>query len=741
MDARRAEPLVVGGHDHVAVADQLGETGDPVDAAVGVGRVRARCDDTDGAVRLRRPPANRPPVVSRGVRGHDASLLSSSCSSAATSSNVPQNGIACSVAAPAAAAVPLSRPAALRSNMITISMARRCASGNGGTLGEHPGRRGTVRGVGHVLQGIRVVDVTSGPVGGMTTMVLGDFGADVVKVEPPGGDRFRAEAASPLWLRGKRSVTADLGTAAGRDVLHELVRAADVLVVSGPPERAARWGIDTSAGTALNPKLVHCSITGWGPAGPLAGVPGYEAAVAARSGRMLAFERQLRRGGPVFTAVPVAGHVAAHGAVQGILAALVARSRGAGAEVVSTSLLQGLLPFDLVELLLVEMAVRSGVEAPNLLTAGGDMPTLNYHPVRAKDGRWLQLGNLLEHLLYAFLDATEVLGELLLDERFMGPPATWSPEAVEFARDAILVRLQERTADEWMDVFRANGNVAAEPYLTTTEALHHPDIVAAGDVVTYDDPVRGAVRTIGPVAELTETPAEIGTPAPQPGEHTATVPAEWAAPRADPLPAAPGSTPPPAGRPLDGITVVEFATIIAAPTATLMLADLGAHVIKIEPIDGDPYRHLVAGGTPAAKTTAGKTSICIDLKKPDGRQIAAELIAGADVVVHNWRPGVADRLGLGEAEMRAANPGLIWVSVTGYGRHSPSTARPATHPCAGAASGGAGRQAGAALDAACDTLEEVREISRQLMRANESNPDPNTGVVAAGAALAGAAGP
>jgi crotonobetainyl-CoA:carnitine CoA-transferase CaiB-like acyl-CoA transferase len=168
-----------------------------------------------------------------------------------------------------------------------------------------------------VLEGMRVVDVTTGPVGGMATMVLADFGADVIKVEPPGGDRFRALAAAPLWLRGKRSVTADLASGDGLATLHRLVASADVLVVSGPPSRAARWGIDAAAATALRPDLVHCSITGWGPAGPLAELPGWDAAVAARSGRMMAFERQLRRGGPVFAAVPVASHVAAHGAVQG----------------------------------------------------------------------------------------------------------------------------------------------------------------------------------------------------------------------------------------------------------------------------------------------------------------------------------------------------------------------------------------------------------------------------------------
>jgi crotonobetainyl-CoA:carnitine CoA-transferase CaiB-like acyl-CoA transferase len=359
------------------------------------------------------------------------------------------------------------------------------------------------------------------------------------------------------------------------------------------------------------------------------------------------------------------------------------------------------------------------------------MPTLNYHPLPTKDGRWIQCGNLLEHLLFAFLEATDLLGEMLVQPRFTDPPARWDAETVEAARDLIITRMQERTADEWMAVFYANGNVAAEPYITTTEALDHRDLVAGGDIVTLDDPRRGPIRTIGPIATLSRTPAVIGRPAPDPGQHTEEVRAELqSAPGGAAAPAT-GSGPAGSGRPLDGITVVDFATIIAAPLGTAMLADLGARVIKVETLEGDAYRHLIAGGTTAAKTTAGKECICIDLKTPEGRGIAHELARRADVVVHNIRPGVPERLGLDEASLRAINPGLIWVSVTGYGPTSPSAFRPSTHPCAGAASGGATYQAGGALAAPCATLGEAREISRQLMRANDSCPDPNTAAVAA----------
>ena len=551
-----------------------------------------------------------------------------------------------------------------------------------------------------VLEGLRVVDVTTGPVGGMATMVLADFGADVIKVEPPGRRPVPVAGRRARCGCGASAVSiADLGRRSGRE-----------LTCTPSCRRPTCWwcrgrrrgpGAGASTPTPrprLRPDLVHCSITGWGPAGPLAEVPAYDGAVAARGGRMLAFERQLRRGGPVFSAVPGRQPCGRPGGGAGH----PRRPRRPGArrrrpQRVETSLLQGLLPFDLVELLLVEMAERSGVEAPNILAAGGDLPTLNYHPVRTKDGRWIQCGNLLEHLLMAFLEATDLLGEMLADPRFIEPPGMWDEAAVEAARDLILLRMQERTADEWMDVFRANGNVAAEAYLTTADGLYHPDLVAGGDIVTIDDPVRRPGPHHRPDRRADRRPRPSSGDQ-RPGRES-TRPRCWraaaalgrrrAATRRHAAAAAPS------GRPLDGITVVELATIIAAPLSTVMLADLGARVIKVETLDGDPYRHLIAGGTPVAKTTAGKPSICVDLKSEEGRRIARELLRTADVVrvQHPTGCGRAARARRARAAGRTT-PALVWVSVTGYGRHSPSTNRPATHPCAGAGSGGAAIQAG-----------------------------------------------
>ena len=586
-----------------------------------------------------------------------------------------------------------------------------------------------------VFDGIRVLDLTTGPVGGTATMVLADFGADVVKLERPGGDPLRSLAAAPMWLRGKHSAELDLKSEAGRARLRELSRDADVLVSTLRPANIERLGADYATLAADNPGLIYCSITGFGPRGPYADYPAYEGLVAAKSGRMQGFTGQRQREGPGFAAVPVGGHAASQGAVHGIAAALIERERCGRGQIVETSLLQGMLPFDLLQLLLTQLHEREPDIYPQILVIGGGMPTLNYHPVMTADGRWIQLGNLLEHLFYAFMDAAD-LTALFAEEQWQGGQTEWSEQAVEEMRDRILERMQERSAEEWMDIFRASGNVAAEIFTPTNDALANADMQANGDVITINDPQLGPVRQLGPIAHLDETPAEITRPAPAIGEANGF---RW--PSRNGASGIPPSGAQPSGKPLDGVTILEFATIIATPIGVSMLADLGARVIKVEPIGGDPFRGMGGGpltGLLAAKTNAAKESICIDLKNEAGQAIVADLIKQADAIVHNYRPGVPERLGIGYETARALRPEIVWVSANGYGANSPGARRPSAHPVPGAAVGGALYQAGAAMPpAACEGLDEIREASRQLMRANEANPDPNTGVLVASATLLG----
>ena len=580
--------------------------------------------------------------------------------------------------------------------------------------------------------GLRVLDLSTGPAGGLASMVLADFGADVIKVEPPGGDPYRDLAAAPMWLRGKRSIELDLKSRAGQRRLHDLARESDVVVASYRPGDAERLGADPETLRALNPGLVYASVTGFGPKGPWAGYRGYEGVVAAKAGRMMTFSGSLKREGPIYAYVQVGAHVSAHSAVQGILAALMVRDITGEGQVVETSLLQGMMPYDLGGLVVQQLQRRLPAQFPtNPWGSTNTMPTLNYHPVLAKDGKWMQMGNLVEHLFHSFIAATDLV-DIYADDRYQGPPNGFPEAAREELRDRILRRMREKDSDEWQRIFIENGNVASELYQPTQDALDHPQLIHNGNVIEVDSKRYGKMKQLGPVAKLLETPAQITGEAPALGEHQA---ATWK-PRAAAPAAGPSEAPKPR-RPLEGVTIVEFATIIATPYACSILGDLGARIIKVEANDGDQMRGM-AQGVAVTKTTATKEDICIDLKTPEGREIARKIVANANAVIHNMRPGVPERLGLGYEDVRQDNPNIVYVSATGYGSDGPHSHRPNAHPVPGAGLGGAYYQAGGApAMVVSDDIEVLRETARQLMRANEVNPDPNTSLVIATAAMLG----
>lgn len=596
-----------------------------------------------------------------------------------------------------------------------------------------------------VLAGIVVVDESEGPMAGLATLALADFGARVIKLERPGGDPWRAQAGAALWLRGKRSLVV-----AGDDRarIEALARAADFWVrgpVAGPV------ALDDAALAALNPRLVIGWVSAFGRTGPCAGYPASEALVAAKVGRMLQFRGAVSRPGPVYSALQVATHAASQALLAALLAALRARDRDGVGQVVETSLARGLLAYEMNNLLAGQVNALLRARGEPELPAPPDpmtvMPTLNYHPVRAADGRWLQMGNLLPHLFRSFIEAIGLAAEM--DALGVsGPTEQWPEAERETLRTLILARLQERDADAWQRLFVADGGVASHPYQSTQEALADPDLVANGHVVPFGE---GGCQ-LGLLARLTRTPGRVGERVTAVGEDEAEV-VSWLAGRgaavaaraplgrsvaaASANPAA--ASPAPAVRrppPLAGVTIVEAATIIAAPFGAAMLADMGARVIKFEPLDGDPFRGMPPG-LGAARVNTGKQSIALDLKQARARNIAHRLIAGADLFLHNYRPGVPERLGLDWATLSAINPRLVHLSANGYGPAGPGALRPSTHPIPGAALGGVLWQVGGAPDAGPMDEATVCETARRLMRANEVNPDPNTSLVIASAAMLG----
>ena len=573
-----------------------------------------------------------------------------------------------------------------------------------------------------VLKGVRVVDLTHGPVGGLATMIMADFGADVLVIEASeshGTDRL---AATSMWRRGKRSLTLDTKDAEQRKVLEELLAGADVCLFNWRSQALEAQDLDFDSVHARHPHLIYCHISGFGSRGPKANYPGYEHLVAAASGRMQAFAGICDREGPVYSALQVGTHATAQSALSGILAALLVRDATGVGQLVETSMLQGMLPYEQGAMIGRQFPERFGAMYPELPSNEPPMPTLHYHPAQAGDGRWLQFGNLLPHLFDNFLMVTDLI-DIIADPDFEPTQLALPPEKYEPFRDRMLRRLQDRPAADWINDCIANGSVVATTYQTTQDALQDPDIVANGHAIDRDD---GSIQ-LGPLARMTKTPAQPGPPC----RSDDGLSEKWRSdPRARPQVSVPD------GLPLAGVRVLEIATIIAAPLGASFLADMGAEVTKIEQVNGDPYRGL-AMGVGSARVNAGKRSISLNLKSAEGQEIAVKLAAEADVLIHNYRPGVPEKLGIGYDQIAAVNPNIVYLQVNGYGPDGPGALRPSTHPIPGAAMGGVLYQMGERIPAEQQDIPALRTWTRRLMRANELNPDPNTAMVVCSSALLG----
>jgi crotonobetainyl-CoA:carnitine CoA-transferase CaiB-like acyl-CoA transferase len=294
-----------------------------------------------------------------------------------------------------------------------------------------------------------------------------------------------------------------------------------------------------------------------------------------------------------------------------------------------------------------------------------------------RDDHWLQFANAQAAHLHAFLEAIGMRAEF--DAL---PPA--GPERDEFAV-RVPARVRERTLEEWMEVFLATDQVGVEPYRSPSEALDHAQLRASGHVVDFDHPRFGAMRQIGPLAVFAGTdPGDVAAAAPVPGSSApAFAPRDvvpFLAPRGDGQLGRSG--------PLEGVTVLELAWYYAAPFGATLLADLGARVIKVESLAGDPHRwQFDPPEFCGIKVLQGKESIALDIGTQEGLEIVHRLAGISDVVLRNFRQSSSERMGIDFAALCADNPRLAYLYAGAYGAEGPYSARPAYAPTMSAAGG------------------------------------------------------
>ena len=378
------------------------------------------------------------------------------------------------------------------------------------------------------LEGIRVLDLTRALAGPYCTMMLGDLGADVIKVERPGrgddsrgwGPPFVGEPYGPYpgesayfiaANRNKRSATVNLKSAEGQEIVRRLASASDVLVENFRTGVLEKMGLGYDDLRALNPRLVYCSISGYGRTGPYADRPGYDFIIQAEGGLMGIIGPE--DGPPYRVGVPIVDITSGMFAATAILAALRARDQTGEGQLVDVSLL------DTVVALLTNVASNYLVGGMEPRRLGNAHPNITpYEAFRARD-RWFALAAANERQWAKLCDA---IGrpELKEDPRF----ATNVERVAN--RPALLEALNEtfaaRDADEWLAELREAG-LPCGPINTIPDVFEHPQAQARGLALETEHPSAGPVQLTGFPYKLSQTPAEVRQPPPLLGQHTAQV--------------------------------------------------------------------------------------------------------------------------------------------------------------------------------------------------------------------------
>lgn len=535
-------------------------------------------------------------------------------------------------------------------------------------------------------------------------MVMGDLGAHVIRVEDlEGSDTTRhnhpfINGESHYFLsinRNKESIAIDLKTDAGREIALDLVRQADVVVENFRHGVARRLGLDYAALSSINPGLVYCSVTGFGQTGPWRDKTAYDLVIQAVTGALSVTGEPGRP--PAKMGLPLADEMSSLYAGIAILAGVELKQRTGKGCYLDMSM------FDAGISMLSYMASIYFATGDSPQALGSAHPTIYpYNAFETSDG-YIVVAPFTNAFWRKFC---VVIGKTELSE-----DARFRSFADRLERRTELAGILEavmrtRPSAEWRAALD-QGDVPNGQVVDIREALEGEQSHARGMVVEIDHPVCGRIRTLGTPFHMRYSDGSRFQPSyrPQPvvGQHTdsilrnllgrsaeevkqlsdnkvvrvSDVHGVTAATRKEAREThAPPESSAQSLRPLDGLRILDLTRMLAGPYGTMILADLGAEVIKIEePKVGDPTRRnipMIQGeSTYFMSVNRGKRSVTLDLQSEAGRQQFLKLVRDADIVVENYRPGVMERLGLSYDALRSIKPDLILCSISGFGQTGP----------------------------------------------------------------------
>jgi crotonobetainyl-CoA:carnitine CoA-transferase CaiB-like acyl-CoA transferase len=505
-----------------------------------------------------------------------------------------------------------------------------------------------------ILTGIHVIDFGQYIAGPLAAGLLADYGANVVRVDPPEGPSFRSPA-NATWNRGKRSIVLDLKNASENDIARQLIEHADVVVENFRPGVMERLGLGPDVMLAANPRLVYCSLPGFAADDPRAGIAAWEGVVAAATNTY----RVPPDGSapPTFTSLTIASNFAAFLAATAIVAALIARERDGLGQHIEVPL------FNAMFTAMGTFTRLSPTQIPL------DAPPRAFDPYggglyRCADGQWV----LFSTFRYRFLEwfVREAGLDALREEGLLDPH--WSLATSDRLRARLTEIFATRSAREWEEI----GNRAGVPMSrvrTPREWLETEHARLSGIIAQIDDPEFGPMRVPGAPVRLVRTPAVLKSRRTLDADRD-TVLAELKGSQQDEgIPAGNAQL----GAALEGMHVLDLTHMWAGPAAARLLAEFGAEVIKITDPDDAHFTERFH-----MDVNRGKRTVLLNLQTSEGLEVFSRLVKNADVVTHNFAYGAADRLGIGYEALRHLRPDIVYASISSCGSAGPWRGRRST---------------------------------------------------------------
>jgi crotonobetainyl-CoA:carnitine CoA-transferase CaiB-like acyl-CoA transferase len=530
------------------------------------------------------------------------------------------------------------------------------------------------------LDDVRVVEYSHGLAARTAGALLADLGAKVVQV-PVGGDAVRPGDPARVWS-DRRKWLRGVGSSPAERLaeVRKLLLAADVFISDLPPGRLERIGLDAVSVREDAPAVVHLWMPPYGTQGRSSYLEADPLLLAAVSG--YADNHPASADRPVAPVVPTFAYL--HGAIgsAAATAGLVGRERsGAGNSVRVSGL-------DAMGAVLGTLMIKIDAE-DTFVSAGRSIKGAPYFRLyQGADGRWFYLAALSPAIFIRALDAIGRLDVMVRDD-VLGEFANLVQPGV---REEVNAQLEEtfasRPTGEWLRILQS-ADVPVAPVWSRQQWLEAA-IGLAGRQCRYDHPVLGSLTVPGPPLDFPLTPMLAGgSSVPEEAGRAwpdwSVAPAEVATPAKVLLETAP--------LPLAGVRVVDLSSFYAGPFSTALLADFGADVVKVEPVDGDPYRVFAVSH---AMVNQRKQVAALDLADPAARAAFLQLLASADAMLDNFQPKSLDRLGLGESVLAGSSPRLVRCSVSAFGEGNEWSAAPGFDPVLQAMTGLAVAQGGPA---------------------------------------------